>query len=365
MADEFPPARDTDSASASTSPDWNNVPFDVGCARCGHDLRGQSEPVCPACKLEFDWADAVPIERLTCARCGYHLYGLQDTRCPECGTAFTWEGALDRYQRNRKPIFEYQWHRRPVRSFIGTWWLALRPWKMWRVIDLHDPPRLAILVLFSGLLLLLTGIVVLAHHVYLILFWRMRALSYRATAPSSWMDYWVFGSLDEIYSIGTCKFWLTIIFVSLTWSSLVLLGILVLQQSLRRARIKTGHILRVVVYACITAVPAYAGLGAVPLAVESLILLIGGESAWRRARFVLSDFPIEQQLVPATCLTFATLALAIAVRCYLRLRHPVGVAVGAMLIGLFGTGVVCMCLFGPDSVGSVLLQWMRTLGIDL
>ena len=71
----------------SSAPDWDHVPFDVGCARCGHDLRGRSDPICPACGLTFDWADAVPIERLTCAHCNYHLYGLQEKRCPECGNA--------------------------------------------------------------------------------------------------------------------------------------------------------------------------------------------------------------------------------------------------------------------------------------
>ena len=84
---------------ASPPPNWDNVPFDVSCARCGHDIRGLTEPMCPACELEFDWAQAVPIEQLTCERCGYHLYGLRDTRCPECGRPFTWEEALTEYYR--------------------------------------------------------------------------------------------------------------------------------------------------------------------------------------------------------------------------------------------------------------------------
>ena len=96
------PLKDTSAASAQqdsasapasqntapeiTGPNWDLVPFDVGCARCGHDLRSLTEPVCPQCKLEFDWAEAVPIESLVCDQCGYHLYGLSKTRCPECGT---------------------------------------------------------------------------------------------------------------------------------------------------------------------------------------------------------------------------------------------------------------------------------------
>ena len=47
--------------TASAPPDWDFVPFDVACARCGHDLRGQSEPKCPACELTFDWSEAVHV----------------------------------------------------------------------------------------------------------------------------------------------------------------------------------------------------------------------------------------------------------------------------------------------------------------
>ena len=118
---------DAGSESVATAPDWEKIPFHVGCARCGHDLRGLSEPKCPACALEFDLAEAVPIEELTCARCDYHLYGLTNSRCPECGGAFDWEDALADYHRTRLPYFEYRWRDRPVRSFVGTWWRTLRP----------------------------------------------------------------------------------------------------------------------------------------------------------------------------------------------------------------------------------------------
>ena len=133
----------TPDAATSSPPDWDNVPFDVGCARCGHDLRGRTDPTCPACGLEFDWADAVPIKRLTCSKCDYHLYGLRDTRCPECGTPFTWDEALEEYHRRQKPLFEYWWRRRPVRTLLRSYWLSIRPWKLWRRIDIQDPLGIA------------------------------------------------------------------------------------------------------------------------------------------------------------------------------------------------------------------------------
>ena len=89
-------------------PDWAHVPFDVSCARCGQNLRGLQDPVCPACALEFDWSVAVPIENLTCLKCDYHLFGLTGNRCPECGTAFTWADVLEEFHRKRNPLFEYR-----------------------------------------------------------------------------------------------------------------------------------------------------------------------------------------------------------------------------------------------------------------
>ncbi len=71
-------------STQAPGPDWDKVPFHVGCARCGQDLRGLCDPVCPRCSLTFDWTEAVPIEELTCGRCGYHLYGLSRTRCSPC-----------------------------------------------------------------------------------------------------------------------------------------------------------------------------------------------------------------------------------------------------------------------------------------
>ncbi len=146
-------ATKVDSPAASPAPNWAHVPFDVGCGRCGHDLRGLTESTCPACGLAFDWSKAVPIEQLTCPSCDYHLYGLQDTRCPECGEGFTWDAVLTTYHERRLPFFEYRWRDRPFRSLISTWFHALRPGKFWRSMDIHDPPRVGPLLMVPVLAL--------------------------------------------------------------------------------------------------------------------------------------------------------------------------------------------------------------------
>jgi len=75
---------------------------------------------------------------------------------------FTWEQALDDYHRRLKPLFEYRWRDRPCRSLVYTWWLALRPWKLWRLIDIHDRPRvwpLLMLLVVATIALIIAGIV--------------------------------------------------------------------------------------------------------------------------------------------------------------------------------------------------------------
>lgn len=357
------PAPADSGSTGSTPPDWSNVPFPVGCARCGHDLHGRSEPVCPACQFAFDWADAVPIERLTCARCGYHLYGLKETRCPECGTEFKWEEALDRYQRSRKPIFEYQWRHRPVRSFFGTWWLALRPWKMWRVIDLHDSPRVPAIFVFGLLVVFVSCCLLAAQLAHLALYFNLRWLSYRSMPPLSWWEF-VMETIEDMIWRNRNEFPLEIPFAATFWAFGSFLGILILRQSLHRARIRTPHLVRSIAYATLPVLPFYSAFSALPFVAASLVLLLWRDGTEFRIVFFLESLPTAQ-IPGAICVTCATISLAIAVRRYLRLPHATGIAVGSMLIGVLGSAVVCMVTMGPDAVGSVLLECARTMGIEL
>ena len=83
LMDGTPDQTNTIAAMPETStvqaPNWDLVPFDVACARCGHDLRGLTDPVCPACKLEFDWSVAVPIEHLI--KCAAFYATFPNTYC--------------------------------------------------------------------------------------------------------------------------------------------------------------------------------------------------------------------------------------------------------------------------------------------
>lgn len=105
-----------------------------------------------------DW-DALTLE-LHCPRCGYNLRGLPQPRCPECGREFEWVELVTGAQtETESPLFEYQWRRRPVRSFLVTVGASILPIRFWYDASLFARPRLGPLTLFLGLVLTLQGLI--------------------------------------------------------------------------------------------------------------------------------------------------------------------------------------------------------------
>jgi len=312
---------------ATRTLDWNTVPFPVACARCGQDLRGLSEPRCPACSLEFDWADAVPLEHLTCAVCGYHLYGLQQTRCPECGRDFKWEEALDRYRRRRKDLFEYRWRDSPVRSFLRTWWRSLRPSKFWRSIDVHDPPGAGPLLIFSFGPLLVALLIAVLLTAWNISLWN----TYPGMGWAARLRVFVAAlDLPPLPAVLGVMAWVLAGFASL----------LVLRQSMARCRVRTAHVLRACAYALPVAIPfAVAGLG-LAVCVESWLIITTTwpPTGWLRE---VRTFAMVAGFGAVGFLPlFATWSLARAYRSYIRMPHAMGVAIASQLIAILACGAV-------------------------
>jgi hypothetical protein len=313
----------------SDAPDWSLVHFDVGCARCGHDLRGRIEPVCPACSLEFDWSQAVPLEELICAHCGYHLYGLSENRCPECGESFTWEAALADYHLRCKPWFEYQWTKTPVRSFIRTVSFALRPWRLWREMSIHDPPPVAgLLVLWLASAAVLVGLPLAELLVFDLAF----VLIY---GGRQW------GSILE--PIETAHLVLLTFFFLIIWNATILLTLLTMRWSLVKCKVRWPHVLRVCVYLvpCIALFP-FVALTAVSL--SELITLYSQIPRW-----VIHDYLglfVTGLVACAWILTAASLGFAY--RRYFKMQHAWGVAVAASVVGMLclAIGYLFAGLFG-------------------
>jgi endogenous inhibitor of DNA gyrase (YacG/DUF329 family) len=232
-------------AHAQKVPDWNLVHFDVNCARCGHNVRRQTEPKCPACGLEFTWAEAVPLEKLTCGKCEYHLYGLSEPRCPECGESFDWNDALPRFRRKQKPLFEYRWRDSPVRSLIHTWLLTLRPDRLWRLIDIHDPPAVVPLLVFTMFALLaITSIYVLGLGVEEWVIDRVYGGRWMGPGIPTIAELPIYilrkALTPGLYSVCV---WVA------PWWAMAFAPLMIFQQSMRRCRVRPRHVFRVVVYA--------------------------------------------------------------------------------------------------------------------
>jgi len=142
--------RHSEQTSPPPGPDWERISFDVPCTRCGANLRGQSEPLCPTCGLRFDWGRLLPLDDLRCEKCAYQLFALPEQRCPECGTAFHWAEVLAAARSRGSRLFEFVWSTDPLRGFFRSVYLAaLRPRKLWAEYHVRVPPRFLPLLLFT------------------------------------------------------------------------------------------------------------------------------------------------------------------------------------------------------------------------
>ena len=302
---------------SSRPPDWDNVHFDVGCARCGHDLRGLSEPKCPACGLEFDWSDAVPIEDLTCRRCGYHLYGLRETRCPECGQQFTWEEALSAHYRRKKPLFEYRWRHQPIRSLGHSWRLAMYPARLWRLIDIHDPPQIVPLALTVAVAVVAVLIMAPAlFGLYEWSYWRLVP----GFAPPRYGDLPSFLLQGGLFNAAAYRFPLIIV----TWAATSFAALMVFRQSMRRCRVRTVHVMRVWVYAAVCILPL------VPLFEYAAGYVID----YLRIRAGRWSSPNIEPFAMIPLLLFVLWSIRHGYRHYLRMPHGLGIAVASQIIAL-------------------------------
>jgi ribosomal protein L37E len=308
----------------SAPPDWENVPFDVTCARCGHDLRWLKEPPCPACGLEFNWADTVPIEQLTCLHCGYHLCGLRDTRCPECGEPFTWSEVLLEYRAAQRPLFEYRWREQPVRSFGRTCFQAMRPGRLWRHIDIHDPPQAVPLIVLVVVMLLLLAVAMpivggIAVWLFEWLWWRLQ-LDF-----SDLLSNVAMAGMDGASYVPAA--------VAALWCAMSFAALMVFRQSMRLCKVRTIHVLRVWAYSLPLTLPLL-------LLCFSALMFVYLLVAVGTRNFGPSGVgTIAAIAVLCAYIVFVVWSLRQGYRWYLRMRHSLGVAVASQVVALLASAI--------------------------
>ena len=119
------------------------------------DATPESLAACPS-PVDFvpDWKTYA--RELHCHRCAYNLRWLTGSCCPECGSTLDWRSlVVTAESREALPLFEYQWRKRPLRSFCHTLRIAFRPKAMLSTIPIEAAPSASGLAMFGIALLAL------------------------------------------------------------------------------------------------------------------------------------------------------------------------------------------------------------------
>lgn len=196
-----------------------------------------------------DW-DALPFE-LHCPRCGYNVRGLPRPRCPECGLVFEWKSLIDRERAGNKDLFEYRWRRRLLRSWLRTAAAGFRPRRFWSGVSVYDPVRAGPLIAFAFISIVVS--LALLHALSFLIV--ELNVTFTGSAQRSYGLGWRIGRgpLDQLRLLaawpwtGDPRYLLTPAYMALTLCGA---GALLynLHQTLGRCRVRKRHILRVVCY---------------------------------------------------------------------------------------------------------------------
>jgi hypothetical protein len=278
---------------------------------------------------------------LACPLCGYNLRGLIEPRCPECGFAFKWDELLDATRHRHPYLFEHGSGRNFV-TFWKTFWHTAWPGKFWSVLIPTMPVksrRLIIYWIVSTAISLAVQLapsisiaidVAVANHASRAAYLRPGWVGSRFNIiPASGLSQlyplpWNWGFAGEVwdeisghlgYGKGSCLALVGITAVLLwPWASMVTL--LIFQASMRKAKVKSVHVLRTVVYSCDFGVS---------------VLLAAGF-------MVVSDFAVNvgesMLLLLALCAAVSAYRMSRAFRLYLRVHLPAATVIASQLIVL-------------------------------
>ena len=252
---------------------------------------------------------------------------------------------LDDHHRRQKPLFEYRWREEPIRSLVRTWWLTLRPGKLWRLIDIHDRPRvgpLLVILIVAIIAIAVVGIVASFIEVA-IAYWRFaREMAARGRSVPS-----LGGMLPSVAQLASNNR-LLFEFVRIVgvWGFFTFASLLVFQQSLRRCRVRTVHVFRVCVYAVIGVAPLAAAVFFTTGAV-----LRGFEIYWLGAQIAT--------VALALVVGFGAWSVGLGYRRYIRMPHSVSVVIAAQVMAILASAIASMwVLNSPRGIMEVVLEWL-------
>ncbi len=295
----------------------------------------------PAAASSPDWATID--EEVRCPLCDYNLRGLADARCPECGARFTWRELLDPELRVHPYLFEHH-PSRNLWSFWKTCRGTVQPRRFWTSLKPTQPSRPKRLIVYwflasSFILLLAFGM--LAGPVLGLFNQRaaqrdMIAANFRHPAFAAQAKQVVqdFGSVDAYVNVAyppvswremrailmqasSFRSVVAPIAILLSWPWLTFLALLIFRWSMQKARVKSTHVLRCVLYSF------DGGLWMVPA-----VLLIAVAS------FVSGQSVSMYVAVVMGIILIGVHRLLVAYRQYLRFDDPTATVIASQLITL-------------------------------
>jgi hypothetical protein len=314
------------------------------------------------------------LAEVVCPLCEYDLRGLAEPRCPECGYAFTWPDVLDPDRRLHPYLFEHHPERNAWsfrRTILGT----LRPRRFWSALRPAQPGRARRLVtywLLAALPLLLAVLPWNAQQVVNhVRYMTVNQVTVRtrlfanANSPETQRIVQRFGSIERYVQVGFPTrprppfFYLPgrqgpgaangVVLAWLAWPWMTFLTLLVFQFSMRRARVRSVHVLRCVLYgfdavlwaglavAAAVGWQIHAG-GAAPamwgMRPHWLMGLVGGYAVDPVARTAL--------YAGAVLLPFMVYRTIVAYRVYLRFHRPAATVLASQVIVLLIVAVACV-----------------------
>ncbi|MGE5608281.1 MAG: hypothetical protein ACM359_03425 [Bacillota bacterium] len=281
-------------------------------------------------------------DQILCPLCDYNLRGLPTPRCPECGYQFDWPEVLDPALRRHPYLFEHH-HNDNLWSFWATLKGSLRPRTFWRSLHLMQPSHIGRLLLYWILtaivasLPLLTQAIPDVFHECSRQHWRisgphvpqpLREQLMQWLGPYTWRTDLVLPSGWSVLIKPLLRSPLSSMLIAgsiayLLWPIATFALLMIFQSTMRKARIKPGHVLRCVIYS------ADPGLWV------ALLLTLGTLAT----TFYHPPLFYPSEVVCWLCLLLAPLLwlmmigrLAIAYRLYLRFQHPASTVLATQFI---------------------------------
>lgn len=173
-------------------------------------------------------------EEIHCPLCGYNLRGLSEPMCPECGYRFAWRDLLDPTRRLHPYLFEHH-PEHNIRSFLATVTRRFRPFTFWKSLRPDQPANPGRLKLYWLIVSLVAMLPVPVIWIFLVRQWYSFPFSGIGPFMFAWRNDWGRGITSACMAAAA-------------WPALDWLTLLIFQQSMARAKVKSEHVLRCAIY---------------------------------------------------------------------------------------------------------------------